>query len=300
MHTPPPLKALSCFDAAMRHKSFSLAGDELHVTPGAIGQQVRNLELWLGVTLFIRHIRRIEPTPDGLAYWARIQPALTQIIDASQALRDRHSQNVWLSMPPSLAAKWFARRMANVIESNPSASLHLSSSSALADFSSERVDLAVRHFDGIAPGLDVHLLHPDEARVYCSPAYARQLKLVLPADLRGATLLHNTFHPHWPEWLARFAGIDSQAVAQIAGIHFDQSMMAIEAARRDQGVVITSEWLVEDEIASGALIEPFEQRLPLSKGYYVVQPRHAIPRPAVQALKDWLIDQAQGTNNAGC
>jgi hypothetical protein len=34
------------------------------------------------------------------------------------------------------------------------------------------------------------------------------------------------------------------------------------------------------------LIEPFEQRLPLPKGYYVVQPKHAISRSAVQALKE--------------
>jgi len=288
----PPLKALACFDSAMRHNSFSLAADELNVTPGAVGQQVRNLEQWLGVSLFVRHVRRIEPTPDAMAYWARIQPALAQIIDASQALRDRNNDNVWLSMPPSLAAKWFARRMANFLESSPTVSLHLSSSTALTDFSSERADLAIRHFDGIAPELDVQLLHLDDARVYCSPAYARQLKLRSPSDLRRATLLHNTLHPHWPEWLARFAGIETQEVTQIAGIHFDQSLMAIEAARRDQGVVITSQWLTEEEIANGTLIEPFEQRLPLPKGYYVVQPKHAIQRPSVQALKEWLIGQA--------
>lgn len=293
MNISPPLKALSCFDAAMRHNSFSLAADELNVTPGAVGQQVRNLEQWLGVSLFTRQIRRIQPTPDGLAYWARIQPALAQILDASQALRDRHSSNVWLSMPPSLAAKWFARRMANFLASSPGVSLHLSSSTTLTDFSSERADLAIRHFDGVDPELDVQLLHQDDARVYCSPAYARQGKLQSPGDLRGATLLHNTLHPHWPEWLARFAGMDSDEVTQITGIHFDQSLMAIEAARRDQGVVITSQWLTEEEMTSGALIEPFLERLPLSKGYYVVQPRHAIPRPAVQALKEWLIGQAR-------
>ena len=48
MKTSPPLKALLCFDAAMRLNSFSLAADELSVTPGAVGQQIRNLEQWLG------------------------------------------------------------------------------------------------------------------------------------------------------------------------------------------------------------------------------------------------------------
>lgn len=292
MKAAPPLKALVYFDAAMRLSSFSLAAAELHVTPGAIGQQVRNLEQWLGVALFTRQIRQIQPTPDAQAYWMQIRPALAGIIDASHALRDRHNSHVWLNMPPSLAAKWFARRMAGFLERHPDVALHLSSSTALTDFSSERVDLAIRHFDGRAPELDVELLHQDDARVYCSPAYARQIGLHVPADLRRATLLHNTLHPHWPDWLRRFAGIELAQAGMIAGIHFDQSLMAIEAARRDQGVVITSQWLTQEEVASAALIEPFAQRLPLSKGYYLVQPKYSILRPTVQALKQWLIEQA--------
>lgn len=292
MKSSPPLKALVCFEAAMRLRSFSLAAGELNVTPGAVGQQIRNLEQWLGVLLFARQIRQIEATPDGLAYWAQIQPALAQIINASHALRDRHNDNVWLNMPPSLAAKWFARRMAGFLEANPGVALHLSSSITLTDFTSECVDLAIRHFDGIAPELDVQLLHQDDARVYCSPAYAAQFGLSTPSDLRQATLLHNTLHPHWQDWLQQFAGMGEEQVRKIAGIHFDQSLMAIEAARRHQGVVITSEWLTQEEVASGVLVEPFQQRLSLTKGYYLVQPRHSILRPTVQALKAWLIEQA--------
>lgn len=292
MRASPPLKALLCFDAAVRLNSFSLAADELNVTPGAVGQQIRNLEQWLGVSLFTRQIRQVQPTPDGQAYCAQIQPALTQIIEASHALRDRHNNNVWLNMPPSLAAKWFARRMAGFLESHPGVALHLSSSIALTDFSSERVDLAIRHFDGRAPELEVELLHQDDARVYCSPAYVEQMGLRDPADLRRSTLLHNTLHPHWPEWLRHFAGIGEEEGRRIPGIHFDQSLMAVEAARRHQGLVITSEWLTQEEVASGVLIEPFTQRLPLSKGYYLVQPKHSILRPTEQALKEWLIEQA--------
>lgn len=39
-----PLSALRAFEAAARHLSFKLAAQELHVRPGAIGQQVKALE----------------------------------------------------------------------------------------------------------------------------------------------------------------------------------------------------------------------------------------------------------------
>jgi LysR family transcriptional regulator, glycine cleavage system transcriptional activator len=75
MNQYPPLKALVAFDAAIRTNSFSIAAAELCVTPGAIGQQIQKLEQWLGVLLFTRQVRQVQPTADGLAYWQRIQPA---------------------------------------------------------------------------------------------------------------------------------------------------------------------------------------------------------------------------------
>ena len=43
-YTLPPLNALRAFEGAARHLSFKLAAHELHVTPAAVGQQVKALE----------------------------------------------------------------------------------------------------------------------------------------------------------------------------------------------------------------------------------------------------------------
>lgn len=292
MSQQPPLKALHYFDIAMRENSFSLAAEVLCVTPGAVGQQIRKLEDWLGVSLFTRHIRQVQPTADGLAYWARIQPALAQISAASRQLRDSRSNGVWVNMPPSFAARWFARRMSGFVAKNPDVALHLNSSAAVVDFNSEPVDLAVRYFDGHDPALESHLLCQDDARVYCSPAYAQRLNLRSSTDVQRTTLLHNTLHPHWENWLQRFSGLNAKAQAAIPGLYFDQSLVAIEAASRHQGLLLTSSLLTEEEVGDGSLIEPFADRLQLNKGYYVVHPVGATLRPAVQALKQWLIEEA--------
>ncbi|HBU98702.1 LysR family transcriptional regulator, partial [Thalassospira lucentensis] len=44
----PPLNSLRAFEASIRLNSFSLAAEELNVTPGAVGQQIKKLEDWLG------------------------------------------------------------------------------------------------------------------------------------------------------------------------------------------------------------------------------------------------------------
>ncbi|EDZ45933.1 transcriptional regulator, LysR family [Rhodobacterales bacterium Y4I] len=40
----PNLNALRMFDAAARHLNFGRAAEELHLTQGAVAQQVRRLE----------------------------------------------------------------------------------------------------------------------------------------------------------------------------------------------------------------------------------------------------------------
>lgn len=54
MKLPIHLNALRAFEASARHLSFSVAAEELHVTPAAVGQLVRSLEEWLGTPLFYR------------------------------------------------------------------------------------------------------------------------------------------------------------------------------------------------------------------------------------------------------
>ena len=289
MSTAIPIKALLAFDAAMKHNSFTLAAKEMHVTAGAVGQQIQKLEEWLGTTLFTRTVRQVTPTTDALNYWATVQPALSRILQASDALRQSQSNEVWLSMPPSLAAKWFAPRMADFLSHHPDISLHLDTSTALADFNRDRVDLAIRYFDGRVSELASELLYGDEARLYCSPDYARKLKLKTPNDLKRATLIHTTLHPHWGPWMEKFSQLSARQVTSIPGLHFDQSIMAIEAARHGQGAVLCSALLTEAEVREGALFEPFAGRLALSKAYYVTHEKTAKLRPAAVALKKWLL-----------
>ena len=59
----PPLNALRAFEAAARNESFSKAGEELAVTPAAIGFQIKQLEDEIGAPLFIRKHRAVELTP---------------------------------------------------------------------------------------------------------------------------------------------------------------------------------------------------------------------------------------------
>ena len=83
----PPLNPLRAFEATARHLSFKLAAHELHVTPGAVGQQVKALEERLGVRLFERLHKQLILTPAGQEYVAAVQKGFYRIADATEQLK---------------------------------------------------------------------------------------------------------------------------------------------------------------------------------------------------------------------
>ena len=65
----PSLRALKGFRAAGRHLSFKLAAEELYLTPSAVSHQVKSLENFLGLDLFVRKTRALEFTEPGRKYF---------------------------------------------------------------------------------------------------------------------------------------------------------------------------------------------------------------------------------------
>src|SRR5665213_2542248 len=85
-HHLPPLNALRAFEAAARHLSVKHAADELCVTPGAVSQMLKALELHLGVKLFQRVNRGIFLTDAGQDYLPPVRNAFRQIEEASRRI----------------------------------------------------------------------------------------------------------------------------------------------------------------------------------------------------------------------
>lgn len=87
MNTLPPMKALPVFDAVARYRHFSRAAQSLHVTAGAVSQQIKQLEHYLGCQLLERSNKSVDLTPEGERYWRAIHQALQTIDAATQELK---------------------------------------------------------------------------------------------------------------------------------------------------------------------------------------------------------------------
>ena len=83
----PPLNGLRAFEAAARHMSFQNAAEELHVTPGAISQQIKKLEDILQAPLFHRDSRAVTLTEAGQLLQPGLSSGFESLDDAVQQLK---------------------------------------------------------------------------------------------------------------------------------------------------------------------------------------------------------------------
>jgi LysR family glycine cleavage system transcriptional activator len=66
----------------------------------------------------------------------------------------------------------------------------------------------------------------------------------------------------------------------------------LEAAIDGQGVAISRQALVADDLAKGLLVKPFEMSAVHEWDYWVVCPPHALERPKVAAFCAWMREEA--------
>src|SRR5258708_17256124 len=138
----PPLIALRAFEAAARLKSFSRAGDELHVTHAAISHQIKQLEEWFGRPLFRRVGRGVELTRLGKTIAASVTPAFGEISQVCQRMRlPRGRGALSVGCIPSIASRWLIPNLAEFSSRHPEIDLQVLYASAQARLSSADSDV---------------------------------------------------------------------------------------------------------------------------------------------------------------
>lgn len=297
-----PLNALRVFEAAARHLSFAKAAEELHVTPAAVSQQIKTLEARLGQPLFRRLNRRLMLTDAAQLCLPGLREGLDRI-QASMRLVTRANLNtLTVSSAPTFAARWLVPRLERFGGLHPEIEIRIDATDHVVDFAVEPIDIAIRYGAGHYPGLRVDKVMSAPEYPVCSPKLLEgPHPLRRPEDLKYHTLLHSDvapdsdLYPNWRMWLLA-AGV--KGVDPTRGPRFSPETMAIDAAIKGQGVALSSLVIVQDEIAAGHLVKPFDVMLKLQFAYYLVAPRATADRPVVKAFRDWLLEETRPIREA--
>jgi LysR family glycine cleavage system transcriptional activator len=287
----PSLNGLRAFEAAARHLSFTRAASELNVTQTAISHQIRRLEEELGIRLFIRKNRALALTTKARDYLPGVRAAFNDLrLATDQLLRKGEDNVLTVSTLASLAVKWLLPRLSTFQKAHPKIDVRITTSTNLVEFRSGDVDAAIRYGRGHWQGLRADWLMADELFPVCSPALLTSRRpLRTPEDLRDHVLLHTgaSDSDDWRLWLTA-AGLPTE-ISKQPGITFDLSLMTVQAAVDGIGVAMGRTSYVQDDIAKGRLVVPFNITLPADAGFYLVSPEGSADPPKLKAFRDWLL-----------
>ncbi|MBB4126803.1 LysR family transcriptional regulator of beta-lactamase [Xanthomonas translucens] len=280
------LNALKAFESAARHLSFTLAAEELSVTPAAISHQVKSLEERLGVRLFRRTSKGLLITDEGLALVPTLSDTFARLGRLLEQFERGHRREVLtVSVVGTFAVGWLLPKLEDFEQRYPFVDLRLLTNNNRVDVAGERLDFAIRFGDGAWHGVQAEHLMDAPLSPMCSPTLAERLQT--PEDLRHVPLLRSYRPQDWTAWFGA-AGVTPIAPR---GPMFDASALMAQAAIDGHGVALVPARMFERDRDSGRLVQPFP--VSVNAGAYWLTALKSRPvTPAMDAFKQWLLSHS--------
>lgn len=291
----PSLQALSCFDAAARHESYTRAAQELALTQGAVSRQIGALEDFLGARLFRRTRHGVALTAAGIAYARQVAARLDGLErDTLDAMSHRGAGgSLALAAVPTFATRWLLPRLPDLARHSPDITVHLDTRTRPFLFADTPYEAAL--YAGTPeqvaqwPGTRTTLLMAEEVLPVASPSLLASRKRWRPADLATLPLLQQSTRPEaWRQW---FEAMGVDAPDAMRGPRHELFSMLAVAASHGMGVALVPTMLVEAELARGELAVACDRPLRGQRGYYLVEPESAAERPVLDRFRAWLLEQ---------
>jgi LysR family glycine cleavage system transcriptional activator len=269
--------------------SFTRAAEELFVTQAAISHQIKSLEDFLGIKLFMRKNRALLLSEEGQAYYLDIKDVFNAINEATERLFARGEKGaITVSTQPSFAIQWLVPRLNAFYALHPDIDVRIKAVDQPENSLTGDVDVAIYFGRGHWADIDAEQLQKEYLIPVCSPLLLQGKKpLDKVEDLINHTLLHDTSRRDWKRW---FKQVNVKATNVNHGPIFSHSAMVVQAAMHGQGVALAHSFLAKPDIDAGRLICPFEDVLESKNAYYVVCRDRQVDLGKIAAFREWVLD----------
>lgn len=286
----PLLNALKTFVVAGHHLNFTKAADDLLVSPSAVSHQIRVLEDYLGIKLFVRQNRALALTDEGAHLHGALEGPFDQIARAIQnALQNRGRESLRIALRPFFSSAWLAPRLNSFWGTHPQIQIDLIHSIKIPDFMIDNIDLSIAWGKGNWPDMESKFLLPGDLTPMCSASLLQEKgRPETPADLERFTLIHDEDRTAWGDWL-RISGAPH---ADCPGsLIIDDTNVRVQSVLNGQGVMLGCPTLLKRELEKGELVQMFDICLD-TYGYYLVYPKKLHLTKQMEIFVSWILQQA--------
>lgn len=272
---------------------FTAAARSLAVAQPTVSRRISELEAALGVALVQRTTRQLSITEAGLRFLERAR----EVVDAVERARDAARLSgplrgeLRITAPVSFTHVWLGPRLGQFVHEHPTLDVFLDVADRHVDLVAERMDVAVRIGGPDDANLAGRRLRPGERWFVASPswleAHGHPTSFAELAQHTGLIFAAAGTQP--VGWT-----LGGVAVAPQRTIVASSGLILAQFAKEGLGVALLPDWLVERDLATGALVRILAELQSPRLDLWVVWPVHRYQRAATRAFIEWMTLQSAG------
>lgn len=289
---------LEAFLAIVEKGSQTAAAHHLKRTVQSIGRSLASLESNVGVALIKRTTRQSHPTEAGLAFYARIKPAIVEIENARDEVSDlgrKLSGRLSVGAPRLFARAFVVPAICDFLTRFPRIDIVLRVTDRQVDLLDEGLDVAVRIRTLPDSSLKVRQLGEVRLVAFGAKAYLQRCGRPLhPSELSHHNCVVRTVDGRDEPWVFRIDG-HPHAIRVEGRFRSDDTTAIHAAVARGLGIGFAPLWQIQDMIDRGiveVVLPEFEaDKLPI---YAVLPPTRTQPAKAARFV-DLLAAQVKAS-----
>ena len=274
--------------------SMSAAARDQRTSPAVASGRVAELERHLGVRLFNRTTRRLQPTESGRLFYDGARAVLAAIDEAEAAvvLATQNPRGVlFVGAPLGVGRRVVAPQLPAFKAEWPQIDLRLRLSDRILDLTAEGLDLALHLGRLDDSGLKVRMIAECPRLLCAAPAYVARRGM--PAD--GAALVrdrHDCLNLRFPgakefQWTLQTP--EGLQKFDIAGpFESDDGDVLTEWALQGQGIVLKPVFEVADHLRAGRLVPVATATPPQAVALALLTPHRRLRDPKVTLFADFI------------
>ncbi len=287
------LQVLKAFVRALEVGSFSAVGRELGTSQSTVSKQIATLEDSLGVQLFARTTRRLNPTAEAL----QLHEHVRQLLDALDTIKagaprpDAVPRGLLrLTAPTAFGRTRIMPKIPDFLKHYPEVMLDVVLTDRVTDLVEEGFELAIRAGNLPSSSMIARSLGLTELVVVGAPTlFDGRAAPETPSDLARWNVLLYTGMKSPGRW--EFESEHGRQVAEISGSVRSNDLDAIfDLCLRGLGIAAVPDWMAEGPIRAGLLRPLLGDYYPIPLPINVVYPQTRFLTLRARCFIDFLIE----------
>lgn len=285
----PALSQIAAFDAAARHLSFSRAATELNVQQPAVSRQIAALEADLGHLLFQRSKPRLRLTPEGEMLATAVTDGLGAIRRTIDALRGQKRRDVLVvNAAIGFTSFFLLPRLGEFQSAHPDIRVEVVTRDQNPDYDPTACDIVVTFGEAPPPGTESRPIFGEELVAVCAPGRIPAGRHLGPEELVRERLLHMSSGAHASDWDRFLAGTGLSPPEPQPIDRLFSYMVYLRAIQNGQGIGLGWRHLVDDLLASGALVQISDRIVVTPRAYHCSILPHSEMRANARIFLNWI------------